>query len=351
MISVERISPHNHPAYKEFVAACDASLLYHSPEYLSALAKILVEAQAITFAAYDAGEIVGTLTAFLMSNGSVRVLNSLPYFGSHGDILLRRSGDTAGQIVTTIAMALAAYRRETEIGAVNIVSHLHAPKLAQSAGDLGLTEWDYRIGQISRLGTAGDRASALDCVLSACQQKTRNLIRKGMRQQFEIGLSTAESDWHEFIEHHRLGMDRIGGRAKTKLEFDVFRSVLSPRNQCRLYVARKDGVFAGALLNLYYRVWVEYFTPVSAEAHRNDQVLSAVIAYAMCDAILEGFRFWNWGGTWASQAGVYHFKSGWGTVDMPYSYLGAVFDASLLRESPELLRSRFPYFYVRPFGM
>jgi hypothetical protein len=60
--------------------------------------------------------------------------------------------------------------------------------------------------------------------------------------------------------------------------------------------------------------------------------------------------WWNWGGTWLTQDGVYRFKSRWGTESRPYTYFIAIRNAELLRHSQETLQAAFPYFYVRPFA-
>src|SRR5262249_17659234 len=119
--------------------------------------------------------------------------------------------------------------------------------------------------------------------------------------------------------------------------------------QSRLYVARDGETFAGALLNLYYRDWVEYFTPIAVEDFRKEQVLSALIAVAMTDAILEGRKYWNWGGTWPSQSGVYHFKRGWGAQERIYQYFGAVRSGSLASITMTAFSEEYPHYYLRPF--
>jgi lipid II:glycine glycyltransferase (peptidoglycan interpeptide bridge formation enzyme) len=101
---------------------------------------------------------------------------------------------------------------------------------------------------------------------------------------------------------------------------------------------------------LFFGQWAEYFIPVSDEEFRSDQVLSAIILRAMTDAAVAGVRYWNWGGTWSSQEGVYRFKSRWGARDYSYQYHGKVFDHELLGMSPETIRRQFPNFYVRRFS-
>lgn len=351
MIRIDRLSLDQYAQCADFASSCEAGMLYHTPQYLTVLARILPPgAEPLLLVASEANQITASLAAFVLADDGAKVLNSLPYFGSHGDALLGCDEAVAERAASLIADELASIIRERDIGAVNIVSNLRNSVLEGRLPGLGLECWDSRVGQITSLQPAGSREEAFESVLATCHQKTRNLVRKGLRQGFQIERSTSDADWAQLIEHHQRSMSRIGGRAKTEAEFAAIRGVLQPLDQCRLFVARRDGAFAGALLNLYHRDWVEYFTPVSVEEFRNEQVLSALIAHAMAEAICEGRRTWNWGGTWSTQAGVYHFKQGWGAVDQPYRYLGVVRDRSLLEEDPQTLSRRFPYFYVRPYA-
>lgn len=348
-IVVEQVSLESTNDYADFVGSCSVSLLYHSPEYLQILATILTESELIILAASKGGRIIGTLAGFVRRSDEGTVLNSLPYFGSHGDVLVADTEVDQVAVVSAIALKLREFCRERSIGAINIVAHPLSPQIERFADLLDLKAWDHRIGQISRLPTASAHEVALEGVLKACHQKTRNLVRKGLRNGFSLEVSEADADWQSLMLHHRIGMQRIGGRPKDAREFAAIRAVLEPRGACRLYVARRDGAFAGGLLNLYCRDWVEYFAPVIVEEFRNEQVLSALIASSMCDAILADKRFWNWGGTWSTQASVHHFKKGWGAVDHVYHYWGAVNDPRLVAMEPSECSERYPFFYVRPF--
>jgi hypothetical protein len=206
-----------------------------------------------------------------------------------------------------------------------------------------------RIGQISILSLAKNDADALNATLADCKQKTRNLVRKGIKGNFKIEVSTSDSDWHSLFLHHCVGMQRIDAKHKSEREIHALREQFEACGACRLYVARRDGEFAAGLLNLYYKDWVEYFIPVSSERFRGDQVLSAIIARAVQDARRQGCKYWNWGGTWPGQKGVYRFKNGWGAHDYRYHYYGAVRDERLNKVDPGTLLADFPHFYVRPF--
>jgi hypothetical protein len=338
-------------AYGRLIESCRAALLYHTPDYLRFLRSLLPEGEQILLVAETGRGLVGALPLFAASGPYGPIVNSLPYFGSHGDILVADEFAEKSAVAHALTNALAVLLKNAGFAAVNVIAHPNASLIEDQASSIGLEPWDRRISQITELGAARDPQSALAQILSTCQQKTRNLVRKGLKSGFSIDLETADGAWADMIEHHQQGMRRIGGRAKSQREFDCLRSAFGP-NQCRLYVARKNGAFAGALLNLYFRDRVEYFTPVAVEDYRGEQVLSALIAQAMSDAILEKRRYWNWGGTWASQAGVYHFKRGWGAIDRDYTYWGKVFDsgAKLSDVSPVHLAEQYKFFYVRPFS-
>jgi len=70
----------------------------------------------------------------------------------------------------------------------------------------------------------------------------------------------------------------------------------------------------------------------------------------MCDAASEGYVWWNWGGTWLSQDGVYRFKSRWGTQDLPYRYFTIVRNSEILKASREELLTAYPGFFTVPFS-
>jgi Acetyltransferase (GNAT) domain len=348
-VAVESYGPQILARYVEFLDRCDAHLLYHSASYLDFLQAVLDDSVALIIAASDAGRWVGTLIAYIRTTPLGAVLNALPYFGSHGDVLIANDAADPAPIVRALLDALMELCSQRSVGAINIVAHPMAPTISAFAGHANLRAWDTRIGQISILARADSDEDALNATLADCKQKTRNLVRKGMKANFDIERSTGSDDWDRLALLHRLGIERMGGRYKSEREFHALREKFEPHGGCRLYVARRDGEFAGGLLNLYHGNWVEYFTPVSDERFRNEQVLSAIIARALQDARREGYMYWNWGGTWPSQDGVYRFKNGWGAHDHRYSYYGSVYDNGLNQADPVTLLANFPYFFVRPF--
>jgi hypothetical protein len=348
-VTVDRSTKIGSALYRRLLSESVEPLIYQTPEWSRFLSMALADAEPVLLLANQGAQPVGAFVAFLRRGPLGVALNALPYFGSHGDFLVSPKAADPREIVAALAEALAEFKRAADVQAINIVAHPFLPQVGAVAATLGLTAWDRRIGQISPLAPASSREEALQATLDACRQKTRNLARKAMRQGFVIELSEQEADWAALIEQHRLGMARIGGQAKSRAEFSAMRECFVGGAQRRLYVARRDGRFAGGLLCFYHGGWVEYFAPVAVEEFRNEQVLSALIVEAIVEARLEGRRFWNWGGTWTGQTGVYHFKRGWGALDHVYHYYGAV-SGAMADAAPDELRAGYPFFYIRPFS-
>ncbi len=348
-ITVARLNETDLAEYKQLIDRSSDSMIYHRPEYISTIRAISQPCTLHLIGARRNGKLVASMALLEKAAAGITIINSLPYFGSHGDIIIA-DGEDRQEISRTVAHFLRQDSVFQAASAINIVAHPLRSSIETVAADLSLAAWDERIGQISRLPDEREADAALAMLLAGCHQKTRNLVRKGLRQGFTINASDSAEDWNAMIRHHRAGMERIGGRAKTTAEFDAIRANIPHDRMRQLFVARKNGKFAGALLNLYHKDWVEYFTPVAVEEFRSDQVLSALIAHAMVSACGAGLRYWNWGGTWTSQAGVYHFKKGWGAIDHRYRYYGIARDERITTAEPSELMQVFPFFYAKPFS-
>ena len=117
----------------------------------------------------------------------------------------------------------------------------------------------------------------------------------------------------------------------------------------KIYIAKKEGKKIAALLLFYYNKTVEYFTPVIESEYRSLQPMSVLIYQAMIDASIKGFKYWNWGGTWKSQEGVFRFKNRWNTKNIEYKYYIRINNKKIYQSSKSELLSEYPDFFVLPF--
>jgi hypothetical protein len=211
------------------------------------------------------------------------------------------------------------------------------------------TAFDERIGQVTELpADGGELAARLERTL---RQKTRNLVRKSLRQGFSERIDDDEGAWRFLHDTHVVNMQALGGRPKPWSHFVALRECIPPGMR-RLSVAYNGETPVAALLLLQFNGIVEYFVPVTVVDYRAAQPLSFLIWRAMLALIPRGFRWWNWGGTWVAQRSLHHFKAGWGAQDRPYTYLVncAPSRRAEISARRDEMAAAFPYYYIFPFA-
>jgi hypothetical protein len=349
MIDVVRVTPAQREEHARFVRACPEAMIYAALEYCDVLARI-VPGEAVCLAARDRGRIVGTLPYFRAEQpGFGAVINSLPWFGSHGGCLLAPDAGPEARAALVRAYADAASAADV-LSATLIVTPQENGALADYRRALEPSHTDHRIGQITTLPEQG---AELDRRLeSGIMQKTRNLVRKSLKQDFKLVERDDDWAWRALCRLHQVNMAAIGGRAKPWEHFEALRDGL-PAGWRKVWIAMAEDEPVAALLLLYCNRTVEYCVPASKLEFRSRQPLSFLIWHGMKDAVSRGFRWWNWGGTWGSQSSLHHFKAGWGAEDRPYTYLIRLTErglAALLSRRGEL-QTLFPFYYTHPYAL
>lgn len=334
--------------YRSFLFRHPRSLIYASPEFRDFLVRAVGGDSTLLLALDGQDQIVGALGYFRYeAHGIGTVINSLPWYGSHGGCVV--AGVHADEARKSL---LACYRQASEspnvLSATLILSPDENAFLDQYRKVLAPAVEDRRIGQLTALPADGDALEArLELVF---HQKTRNLVRKSLKQRFVLQLCDDEMGWCFLFETHLENMLAIGGKPKRWEHFVALRESL-PAGSRRILVAEFEGKPVAALLLLYFNRTVEYVTPVIKQDYRAMQPLSFLIWHGMLDAVRAGYFWWNWGGTWVSQTSLHHFKAGWGAVDQPYTYLINSSDKgrSTLAVNREALGDLFPYYYTYPY--
>jgi len=322
-------------AWDAFVRGCEGGLVYYSTRYRDLLLDEL-GCEAEYLVARESGEIRGVLPLMWSSNGGDRVLNSLPYYGSHG-------APVAASTDAERALINAWNERATDprtLAATMIANPFRGTEPAEPPHDLT----DERISQVTELPNAPDE----ETILALVDPSARRNARKAERVGVEIDVDP--SAWRDLHEIHAANMSAMGGLAKSRSFFEGVTRHLRPGKEFDLWVARLHGETIAGLLVLHFGCVSEYFTPATRHEHRSDQPLARILVAAMVGAVERGSRYWNWGGTWSSQDGVYRFKRKWGAREGRYSYFVRIGDQSVLEASASDLLKRFPHFYVAPFS-
>lgn len=350
-LEVGEIPPSDLVTYDTFVSRCPDSLMYASRLYLDFLDKELPGSSKHILAAYRQGRLVGVMPCFLSPPSPYgRVLNSLPFFGSHGGPIIGPEEFAAGDVATVLIQKFFALAIKHDAVAATLVENPYFPLISYfpALPDVKISQ---RVSQISELPDVRVNDEAKEILLQACHVKTRNAIRKGLRNFDRIAVEQGDEALEWLQCEHELAISNLGGVPKSLNTFKRLKESFQSSRDFHLSIAYAGNQRVAGLLLLTQGDTVEYFTPVVPVRFRDLQVLSAMIFEQMAAFACRGYKRWNWGGTWMNQDGVYRFKSRFGGIDRTYRYYSAVYDQSIFSVESKNLLANFPSFFVYPFGV
>jgi hypothetical protein len=336
-IRIETLRLDGQDRYERYLLRRPDSLFYSSSKYKNFL-KSLLACEEEYLLAVDGREVCGILPLLYMYAGTRRLYNSLPYYGSNGGVLA--DSPEASQALIGAYNEIA--HAQSTLGAT-IVSN---PFADQDHKGVVHNFTDTRIAQFTCLSQANDARTDL---LQRLESSARRNIRKAVTEGVTVEKDAAQIDW--LRRTHQDNMRSIGGIPKSDAFFQEVPRNFSIGDDYDIYTAKLGSETVAALLLFYYNRTVEYFTPAISSEHRSIQPLSAIVMEAMVDAAERGFRWWNWGGTWVTQDGVYRFKRKWGAQERRYTYFTQLNDQDMLNWLPNTIVSSFPGFFVAPFSV
>jgi hypothetical protein len=359
-LAVELMTSSTEASYSEFLLSIPTSMLFQSVPYRDFLIRVLPNSESRYFLARENGRIVGALPTFVLANARFgAVMNSLPFFGSNGGVLVP-PGAERERIGTALLQGAIAQAEAENMASVTIVSHPLDQEHELYRRLLTPSVEDERIGQITPLppSPSGDlwpedaMVEAERRLFQLYHVKTRNVIRKAQSSEIEVAHEGTRAAMEVLYEIHRENMTAIGGVVKPWSVFEAILQAFVYDRDYRVYLAKKDGITIAGLLVFYFNRITEYFTPVTRAEYRGIQPQSLLCLTAMKESLRRGHSHWNWGGTGLSQTGVYEFKRKWGTEDHRYRYfVRESADRRLRSARKEDLAAAYPNFFSVPFSV
>lgn len=335
-------------SYRSLLSVAKGATLNHSLEYKSFLEQIIPEATSHYLCLWRDSILDAVMPAMALENGGKIVYNSLPFFGSHGGVLLRKPDDFRGEEVLLNAFTALA-RSEDVLAATVVESVFRESTMLPKSFPYNYS--DDRIGQVTSLPHEAPGADLDEVLLAMFHKDTRNAARKAAKSGLLFASESSQGALRSVFGIHAENMATIGGRPKPAGFPEAVGKNFKYGEDYKVYVAKSHNKIIAGLVVFYFQDTVEYFMPAIKAQYRSSQAISGLIMLAMREAIQERrSRLWNWGGTWRNQEGVHNFKRKWAATDIPYRYY------SLLNPSVEwdvpnsvALASRFPNFYIAPF--
>jgi hypothetical protein len=330
---LEILSETFYQEYECFLSNFEESLLYYSVKYKLLLEELL-NVKSHYLIARDNDKIQAILPLMKKEGPYGTIINSLPYYGSNGGVLSldKRYHDFLLQEYTKLIQLVA--------GATYINNPLNFTSLPLDYDIL-----DQRIGQWTPIEYNNNIEEQ---IMSSYHGKTRNLVRKAIKLNIKVNIDNSQIDF--LYSTHHENITSIGGKAKEQKFFNLLETYFEAGKDYNIYIATFEGKRIGALLLFYYNKTVEYFTPAVLTEYRNYQPTSLLIYQAMIDASKQKYSWWNWGGTWLTQDGVYHFKKRFGAIDKKYNYYIKVNNKEIYYATKKELLSQYNNFYVLPFN-
>lgn len=335
--------------YEELIERCPNALMYHSLRYRNVLKKTVSGIQDRYMLAVDgSGNALGAIPAFVKGGACGPILNSLPFFGSHGGVVQPGADE---EVCRFLLGELDGYARENGIVSMTIITPPMDPLVALYeevfVGDLA----DQRISLINHLPiTAKDVEQDL---LSSYAGVRRRGVHRAERAGVVSEIAEPCEETLAFIcDVNNQNMKVVGGARKEVAFYEAVVDSMIRGVDYQVYRARIDGVTVAALLVLKNNNMAEYFVPALLLEYKQCEPLVGLVHFALADATRQGCKYWNWGGTGQSMQGVYDFKKRWGAVEGRYYYHTRLYGkggAGLLRQRPEFLLQEYPYFYALPF--
>jgi hypothetical protein len=346
-MQISLLHPEDESLWEQLVLDSPLGMFYHSIKWLHLLSDF-TGAVPLHLVAKQDGRLVGILPVFLRKGKWGNVLNSSPFYGSHGGIIVHPDGSES-----EVKKQLLDAFKEIAISHGCITSTIISSPFDTACESyeqyLQPQQIDQRIGQIVSFPSSDDHPEG--ALMQSFESRGRNSVRKAMKSGVKVFCSSDQKDFQELYSMHSNNMQELGGNAKPLMFFKQLQEAFVPEKEWQIWLAEFEGNIVAALLVLYYKNMVEYYTPVIKREYRAIQPLSLIMFKAMIDAMEHGCRYWNFGGTWLSQEGVYRFKRQWNAEDYPYYYYVNIYDniETLTNVSKEELLQKYQWFYVFPF--
>jgi hypothetical protein len=350
-LEIQILGSDSEDAYSELVNNSENAMFYHSLKYRHFLQSILIDSVDHYLIAFESGIAVASIPLFAKASKIGTVVNSLPFYGSHGSLVFLK--DTPDSTKLALIEAYFDFCRESKALSATIIENIFShDRLVLESQSIDYV--DERISQITTLPKNSSELTVDADLMNVFHSNTRNAITKGFKSGLIFNRECSTSILRELHGLHTQNIESLGGISKPWDVISEIENIFEYTTDYDLYTARNDdGVMVSGLLVFYFKDTVEYYLPATDEKYRNQQPLSAIIFLSMKHAVLKRkSRYWNWGGTWLTQDGVHLFKSRWGATDLPYKYYTKEFSEKgrVLDYSRSFLLETFPHYYVIPFS-
>lgn len=336
--------------YEHLLNGAPQRMVSHSWSFRSVFLDLL-KAESAYIGAFEGGRLVAAIPAVIKKGPSFSVVNSLPLSGSQGGCLTDRSLTESGRAEARMAL-LSKFSETAELEGCLTSTIITSPFDTEQSYYEKLLPADYTEGRVAQVLDLPPTPEGLDLLFN---KKCRNAIRRAEKKGVRAEVDTTSASMDLLTRAHAEQMEKAGALPKPTELFDTISRTLERDREYKIYKATVNGEVGALLLAIYEGDTVDYFTPATFAEFRSFSPMNVIVKQLAEDAIKDGFRRLNFGGTRKDQADLYRFKNSFGCTDQPYHYR---VNRVRRRGSEPLevptrsdLERDFQYFYVYPFDL
>ena len=319
--SLKKLNKKYFKSYKEFIEQSNESMFYYKLEYLNLISSLEKEKTIDNhLLLFKEEKIIAAMPIFIFKGEYGNVINSSPFFGSHGGIIKLPNVDSNLELIILNEFD-NLYKKYNCISSTIIEkTNFNSPNSIERV-NYKYNFIDKRISLFNLLPNEKNKEKIGEELIKNLHRHHRRIIIKYLKINDQFTLVRNETRMEELWEIHKSNMLKIGGKFKSLSFFKSIENFFKIGIDYEIYTLKKDQDIAATLLVFIHKDNVEYFTPAINDVFRDLQPLNCLIYETMIDLVYRRkSKIWNWGGTWEDQKGLYTYKKRWGAKETQYRY-------------------------------
>lgn len=324
--------------YENFLHSLIHSPFTLSSKHISFLENIL-DLPSLFFTARENTKLVGVFPFFEKNSIHGKVINSLPFFGSHGGVLSNNF-----EIKKQLLTFLNNYISENDVLSSVIITNPFNQENSVYENFFNYNFVEQRFTQCINL-----KNETTESIFQNLEKRVRWTIRKCEKNNLIAQITDLDDKISsDFYECYKIGMEIKKGRLKPPTFFNYVQSNFET-SDFDIFIAYKDNLPISYLFILYYGLFAEYYMPAFKKEWSNLQGTSMLIWESIKHSIENNIQFYNFGGTLANQKDLYLFKRGWNSTNYNYNYYISADIDRLKTINVNDIQKYYEYFYVISF--
>jgi hypothetical protein len=268
VIDITILTGNYEAGYTEMLHNCRQAMFSHSLPYRDLLSDFL-SCQPCYLIATEGGEVIGAIPAFFKKNAKYgNILNSLPFFGSHGGVLVQSKFDEnkKREIKRLLLDSFGALAKEKDCLLSTMITSPFDSDISFYENNLPFKFKDKRVAPIVEFRDNIDDAEH-EIMYNIVEPDNRRAIRRPLKHGVTLEFS---QDFWPLFEMHKENISAKGGGLKPMAFFQKVRQLIK-KNEYDLMYARKEGVIIAGLLVFFFKNIVDYSVPALRDEYSIEQ--------------------------------------------------------------------------------